>query len=167
MEFLSKNLMNTTTSVVVNSNTGTVANVFSRDERFQYSSSGFNNDLANTTIRINFDATTTISRIGLIGLNWKDFTIFFNGVTASTFALTSTGATSSSDFATNSEASMFLKFTAVNVTSVSFDILSTFVANSEKAIGFIYLADTQLVFPRIPSSKDHKPVITPKQRALW
>jgi len=163
VEFLTKNLYDTTTSIVVNSNTSTAENLFNRDETFQYVSNGFNNDLTTTTITINFDVTTAVSRIGLIGMNLKDFTIFVNGATATQLSLTGAIPTSTSDFSSNSAASMFLRFDTIQASSISIDASATFVANSEKAIGFLFIGDTKIVFPRTPSAPDYKPLFVPKQ----
>jgi len=154
--------MNTTTSLAVNSNTTTAENVFSRDETFQYSSSGFNNDLTQTTMVISFANTIPVSRIALIGFNFQSFRIYRDGDTTSTLALT-TGPTSASNWSSNSETSMYLSFTTIQAQTISIDILSTQVANSEKAIGYLYLADTRIVFPRIPSAPDYKPLHKAKQ----
>jgi hypothetical protein len=141
MEFLTKNLYNTTTSVVVNSNTATVENLFSRDLRFQYVSNGFNNDNTTSTIVINFGATQSVSRIALLGCNLKSFTVFYNNTTANTFSLTSTGATTASDFSSNSETSLYLSATPVNCTSVSIDMKSTQLANQDKALGYLVVSN--------------------------
>lgn len=155
--------MNTTTAVVVNSNTGTVENLFRRDKNFQYVSSGFNNDLTTTTITINFDSTQSVSRIGLVGMNWKEFDVFYNGATASNFAMSTTSATTTSKWSSNSETSMYIIATAVNCTSVSFDVKSTQNANLEKAIGYIGVSSVLVDFERTPTSKNYKPKIMPKE----
>jgi len=163
MEFLTKNLYETTTSIAVQSNTATAKHLFNRDETFQYVSSGFNNDLTTTTITITFDETTPVSRLSLVGINLKDFTIYVNGATATQLSLTNSKPTSTSDWSANSEASMFLRFDTVQASSISIDATKTFTTNAEKAIGYLYIADTKLVFPRIPSSADYKPIFKPKQ----
>jgi hypothetical protein len=147
MEILSANLLNTTTVAVVNSNTTTVESMLLRDERFQYQSNGLNSDAGtNSTITINFGQTTSVSRFGLVGMNWKDFTIYYDATTANTFALTSTGATTASDFSTNSEGSLYLRAAAVNCTSVSIDIAATQIADQEKAIGYLFVGNLQSDF---------------------
>lgn len=163
MEFLSSNYINTTTVVAVDSGTLTVDNLFKRDKTFQYVSESFNNDLTTSSMTINFDSTQTVSRIGLLGMNAKEFNIFYDGLTANTFAITSTSATTTSQWSTNSETSMYLKMTSVDCTSVTFDFKATQTANSEKAIGYIAIADTQIVFPRVPTSKNWKPKFNPKE----
>ena len=71
MEFLKSNFYDTTTMIVVNSNTVTAEYLFDPDISYQYVSSGFNNDSTTATIRINFNSTLTVSRIGLLSHNLK------------------------------------------------------------------------------------------------
>lgn len=172
MEFLNVNLINTTTQIELlgggltagGSGTATAKYLFNRDKIFQYQTSGMNDDNTTASIVINFDATTTIDRLVLREMNWKDFTVFYNGATANTFDITSTGSTTTTDFSTNSETSMFIKVDSVDVTSVTFDISSTIVADSEKAVGEIVLSTKRLVFPRLPSSREYKPVFDFEQK---
>ena len=164
MEFLNRNYIQTTTSVVVNSNTTTVENLLLRDIRFQYISDGFSNDATISTMRINFDETLSVSRIALVGHNLKSFTIFYNGLTANTFSLTSTGSTISSDFSTNSETSIYLSATPVDCTSVSIDMKSTILPNQDKAIGYLVISRVlSNLGGRVPSAQRYKPLIRPKE----
>src|SRR3990167_2143 len=157
MELIRKNLFDTTTQAAVNSNTGTVANLLLRDLRFQYASDGFNNDATTATLRINFDETLTISRIALMGMNLRGFTVFYNGVTANTFVLTATGATTVSDFSSNSESSMFLHATPQACTSVSIDMRTTQIANQNKAMGYLVLSNVLSDFDtRVPPAQSYK-----------
>lgn len=163
MELTKKNYFNTTTQLNVQSNTSGSDNLLNRDIRYQYVSSGYNNDLTTTRITISFDTTQTISRIALLEMNWKDFTIYKNGSTASTFSMTSTSDTMASDYTSNSETSKYFYVTPAACTSVSFDVLSTQTTNAEKAIGYILLTDVELDFDRIPSAANYKPLLDPKQ----
>lgn len=164
MEFLRKSFIETTTSVVVNSNTATVENLMTRDIRFQYVSDNFNNDLTTATLKINFDQTLSVSRIALLGTNLKSFTIFYNGLTANTFSLTSTGATTVSDFTSNSETALYLRATPVDCTSVSIDMKSTQVADQNKAIGYLAVSNVLSdLDERIPSAQNYQPILTPKE----
>jgi hypothetical protein len=164
MEFLTKNILNTSTMLIVNSATSTATNIITRSLTKQYVSSGFNNDLTQTSITVSFSQDTTVSRLGLIGINWKSFRAFYNGVTANTFSLTTTAATTTSNWSTNSETSMFITATPVVCTSVTFNILSTQVANSEKVLGHLYIADLLNDFDRVPSASNYTPMIVPKQQ---
>ena len=54
MEFIRENYLNTTTMLTVNSNTGTAANLFTRDPFYQYYSDGLNNDATTASITVTF-----------------------------------------------------------------------------------------------------------------
>jgi len=163
MEFLKANYIQTNTSVIVNSNTTTVDNMMLRDKTLQYLSSGFNDDTTISTMVINFDSTQSVSRIAMLGMNLKEFNIYYDGVTANTFAITSTSATNTSQWSTNSETSLYIMATAVGCTSVSIDMKTTQLANSEKAIGYLAVSSVELDFARIPSAKNYKPVLNSKE----
>lgn len=161
MEFLSKTLINTTTQIVVNSNTLTAEYLMDPNVRRQYVSELFNNDLTTTTITINFDSTQTVDRIALMEHNIKAMNIFYNGATANAFALTN--PTTTSQFTNNSATNLYLACTPVNCTSVTFDLKSTIIADSEKAVGFLYVGANELTFPRIPNSSSYTPIRDPKE----
>jgi hypothetical protein len=161
MEFITSNIFDTSTSISVTSGSLSASNILGRNTSLQFVSDGDGNDLTTTTMTITFDETSSVSRMAIMGTNLKDFTIFYNGSTANTFSLT--GATTASDWSSNSESSMYLTFDTIQATRIDVDMLSTQVANSEKAIGHIYLADTLVNFDRIPSAKNYKPKIMPKQ----
>lgn len=162
MEFIKSNLILTSSALTVYSNTLAAKNILNRDLTFQYVTEGFADDSLPTSMIFSFDSTTTIDRAAIMGMNLKDFSLFYNGATASTFALT-TGDTSASEWSSNSNTSMYLRFTPVNVTSVTLDMRKTMVANSEKAVGFFSLSELKLDFPRIPSAKDYNPIFEPTE----
>jgi hypothetical protein len=157
MEFLYANYLDTTTQISVESNTLLAEKIMLRDATRQWFSDGWANDLTSTTITITFDTTTTISRIALDGINLKSFVIYYNGVTANTFNLTSTGMTTASNFLNNTEAAMFLTCTPTPVSSVSIQMRTTQTANSEKAIGYLLLSEQLMDFERIPSASNYNP----------
>lgn len=157
MEFLTKNLFNTTTMATVASGTLTVDYLLLRDTNRQYVTTAYNDDLLTASLTIDFGSTQSVSKIALLGMNLKSFTIFHSGATANTLALTSTGATTTSDWSTNSETAMYLQFSTIQAQSFTIDMKTTQVANSEKAIGYLYLGDLLLDFERIPSSSNYKP----------
>lgn len=161
MEFSSRSYIETTTQYSVNNSTITVSNLLDPDIRKQFISDQFNNDLTTVTMTISFDETTTIDRIALLEFNAKKFNVYYNGATANAFTITN--PTTTTQFTNNSASNMYLACTAVAVTSVTFDFYSTQVANSEKAIGYIYIGANQLTFDRIPSSKNYTPVRDPKE----
>ena len=164
MDLLKQNLVNTTTQITVNSNTATVGNIFLRDTVFQYASDTFNDDDTTVTMTISFDVTTTVDRIALVDHNLKAFTVFYNGATANLFSLEATQDTTSSDFSNNSETSIYLKTDPVDVTSLTFDMKSTIVADQNKYIGYMVVSETRTTFSgRIPSSQQYNTKIDPKQ----
>lgn len=163
MELIKSNYIDTSTAIVVQSNTATAEFIMTTDLSYQYVSSGYADDLTTTTLRVNFSETLSVSRIALLGMNLKDFTIYYNGTTASTFALTTTGATTTSSFSSNSETSMYLFATPVFCTSVSIDMKKTITADSEKALGYLVISDLKLDFSRIPSADNYKPMLEPKE----
>jgi len=164
MEFLKANFLNTTTQLTISSNTGTADNLFKRDKYEQYYTDGFNNDLTTASITITLDATTSVSRIALLDTNLKSYTIFYNGSTANTFALTSTGATSASSFTGSTDSNVYLR--CANTTSVStitIDMKTTQTANQEKRIGLLVISDLYYALGQLPSSNDYTPTLNPKQ----
>lgn len=162
MDFLTANLINTTTQITVNSNTATASNLFNRDQFYQYYSDGLNNDLTTSSITITFGATTNVSNIVLTDTNAKQFTIFYNGSTASAFALTDQGTTTSA-FTTNADSNVYLRFPTTAVSSITLDIKTTQVANSEKVVGNLYIGEKYYSLGKIPNASNYKPSLVPKQ----
>jgi hypothetical protein len=161
MELLSQSYLETTTQIIVSSNTITGEYLIDPEVRRQFISSGDNSDLTTTTIRINFDSTQTIDRIALMENNVKGMNIFYNGVTANTFVLTN--PTTASQFTNNSATNLYLACTPVACTSVTFDLKTTMTANSEKAIGHLYLGANESTFSRLPSAGNYTPIIDAKE----
>ncbi len=163
MEFIKANFLNTTTQMVVGSNTGTADNLFTRDQFAQYYTDGSNSDATTASITISFDETTTVSRIALQDTNLKSYTIFYNGSTANTFALTTTGDTVSSSWTNNVDDNVYLRCTPTAVSSITIDMKTTQTANQEKRIGLLVLSDLYYDMVQIPSASDYTPSIMPKQ----
>src|SRR3990167_1094953 len=159
METLLPNYIDTTTAIIVNSNTTTAEFIMRRDTTYQYSSSGFNNDLTTTTLRINFTETLAVSRIILSAMNFRGFDVYYNGVTANTFVIAAGALTTASTWTANSETSLYLAVTSVNCTSVSIDVRNTQSANAEKALGYCVLSNIIYTFDRIPNASNYKPVL--------
>lgn len=157
MEFLKPNFIDDTVQFVVNSNTLLADWVKNPDVRYQYVSQGFNDDNTIASIKINFAATVTASRLGLTGINSKEFRIYYDGVTANALALLS-GATTTSVWSSNSETGMFLQYTPVAMTSLTIEMKKTMVANAEKAIGYLVISQERLTFDRLPAAKNYSPI---------
>lgn len=162
MEFLNQNFLLTSTSIVVDSNTATAEFIIDRDPVFQYVSDNFNDDTTTTTLTINFDQTQSVGRIALLSHNLQSYTIYYDGVTANTFSMTSTADTTTTDYSTNSSTSQYLSITPQDCTSVSIDMKQTIVANSEKAIGYLVISNCLLEFERLPPAQGYSPNLISK-----
>lgn len=162
MEFIKANYLNTTTQISVNSNTLTAVNLFNRNPIYQYYSDGFNNDSTTTSITITFDATTAVSRIALMDTNAKAFNLFYDGATANSFTLVGADTTTSF-YANNTDIDKYFKFNTIQCSSITLEMKSTMVANSEKVLGLFVLSDLYFELPRIPSANNYKPKVQPKQ----
>ena len=163
MEMLWQSFFNTSTMAVVQSNTAGAAFLFDRRPTRRYISVGYNNDLTQTTIKVNFTSTQTVSRVLIQNHNFKEFRVYCNGATASTLALTTTSGTTTSYWTTNSETSSYLMFSDTYMTSLSIDIKSTHVANEEKKIGQLIVSDQQFQFTRNPDRGGLSPESKPKE----
>jgi hypothetical protein len=162
MEFWYKNFLQTTTSIVVDNNTAGSVYMMSTDTKQQWVTTGLGDDNTTTTIRINFDSTQTVSRIGLMNINWREFYAYYNGATASVLALTTTSATTTVNYTSNSATSLCFQTTPTACTSVSFAVKKTIVANSEKALGWVCVSNQMTDFDgRVPSAKDYKITLDP------
>lgn len=162
MDFLKANFLNTTGQISVNSNTQTASNMFNRDPLYQYFTDGMNNDLTTTVIQITFDATTPVSRISLIDINFKEFSIFYNGATANSFAITA-GDTSASSYLNNADANKYFRFSTIQCSSITINAKSTITTNQEKVLGLFVISENILTLDIIPSARGYKPKIVPKQ----
>lgn len=163
MELLYKSFLQTSTQIVVNSNTATARSVMFRDSRFEYSSDNFANDSTTVTMRINFDETLTVDRIAMVGHNLKQFRVYYDGTTANTFALTSTANTTASNYSTNSATSHYFRCTPVACTSVSIDMYSTISPNLNKVLGYLAISQIRTDFnERGPVAQSYRPGINPQ-----
>jgi len=156
MEFLEKNYLQTSTQFAVNSNTLLAERVMDRDETRQWISQNYNDDSATSVMTISFDETMPVSRLALCAMNLKEFKMYYNGVTANTFAIQE-GATTVTDFATNSETAMFFRTTEVQCTSITIEMKKTQLANSEKAIGYLYVGKDLVDFEKVPAASGYTP----------
>lgn len=162
MEFIKANLLNTTTQLSVNSNTGTSSNLFNRDRLYQYYSDQFANDLTTSSIQVTFDSTTPVSRIALVDTNFKEFRIFYNGSTANSFTILNADTTTSS-YTGNTDVNKYFRFSTLQVSSITIEATKTITANQEKLLGLLVVSDLELSLTKIPSAKSYKPRIVPKQ----
>ena len=162
MEFLTANIVNTTTQIAVTSNMALAQNLFTRDKFQQYYTTGYNSDALASTITITFAATTPVSRIALNGMNYKEFYFYYNGATANSFALTNAD-TSTSSYTGNADTNKYFKFSTVQCSSITFVTTKTIAANQEKLLGLLSIMDLTVELEKIPNAQSYKPTISPKQ----
>jgi hypothetical protein len=162
LEFLKQNFYDTTTQIIVNSNTISSEYLMSPDLTLQCVSSGLNDDTQIFQVRIQFDQTMTVDRIALMGHNVKEYVGYYNGVTANAFALVA-GQTTTMHFTGNADTLQYMPVTPVACTSVSFDFKKTMTVNAEKAIGYLAVSELIYAFERNPAAPDFTPVINPMQ----
>lgn len=162
MEFIKANYLNTTTMITVNSNTGTVENLFNRNKLYQYYSDGLDSDSTTCSITITFSATTSVSRIALVDTNFKQFSFYYNGATANAFTLTE-GDTTTSSYTGNTDQFKYFRFNTVQCSSITIDAKTTQTADQEKLLGLLVLSDLNTSLTLIPSAKNYKPNKVPKQ----
>ena len=163
MEILTTNYLNTTTLVNVASGTDTVSRLFNRETyNNYYESSGFNTNTSGVTIGVTFVSAQNISRIALQGINFKDFTIYYNSNSANTFTLVS-AETTTSDWSGNSATGLYLKFSTISVDSVFIECTGTMAGGDEKHVSQLWIGDTKVVFENNPDYKGYKPAIEIKE----
>ena len=75
MDFLSANILDTTTMVMIDSGTITVKFLFDRNTSTKYSTDGYNSDTS-SVISIVLNETTSVSHILLLNHNLKKFSLF-------------------------------------------------------------------------------------------
>lgn len=155
MEFLSRNLFNTTTEITVQSNTNATQYLFDRHHELKYITVGYTTNTS-TQITINFGTNTVISHLLLINHNLKDFTAYYNNTTTNLF-------TPNINVSGNSQTSSYLAFNSVTVTAVTLNITGAMTVDTERAIGELVLANRQLQFARNPNIGDFKPTLFRKQ----
>lgn len=164
MEFLRPNFVNTSTQYDVDSNTATAGFLVDRRPSRQYKSVGSADDTTQTSIRITFPNTVTVDHILLQNLNFKEFKIFKDGSTASTFALTSTVGTASSSWTAFSGDHLYLVLASLTaMTSLTIDIKSTQIANQEKALGQLVVSSRLYQFTRNPKNDGFTPSVYAKE----
>jgi hypothetical protein len=155
MEFLKENILNTTTMVSVDSNTGTARYLFDRNTKLGYSSSGYNSTTA-TTIIVTFDETTPVSHILLQNHNIKQYNIYYDTVTA---------ANSIASATVNSDTSTYLSFNTISAANIKLVLTDTIDGSEEKSIGELVITEKKMVFDRNPNALQYNPFIARKQIA--
>lgn len=152
MEFLTKNILDTTTMVVLDSNTGLAEYLFDRNPAVEYVSTGYGTNTS-TVISIEFTETETVSHIILQNHNLKQFRLFYDSVTANAI----------SSFTTNSDTSTYISFSTITCNSVQLQCDLAMTADTEKSIGEFIISDLEFTFSRNPSIELFKPLFNKTQ----
>jgi len=163
MEFLKANFVNTTTQMSVSTGgTSTVSNLFNRFTSKKFGS-GDASDATTTTIQIDFVSTQTVDRIILQNHNFKSFTIYKGGATASVITIQN-ALTATTAWTTNSATSHYLIFdSATALTQINIDISTTIDTNEEKQLGEVWITANQFTFDRNPSARNYTPAVNRKE----
>jgi len=148
MEFLTRNQIQTTTMILVDSGTATVANLIDRNKNTQYVTEGYESNTS-TIISIEFGQPTVLSNILIQNHNLLDFRIFYDSVTANSIDIVSG----------NSSTSYYKYINSITVSSLQLQMDTTIVTAQEKQVGQFIANERNFQFERNPSIKNFKPVI--------
>jgi hypothetical protein len=148
MEFLSANLINTTTQLVLPSATNLAQYLIDKNKQLQYQTSGYSTNTS-CVISVEFASPTVMSNILLQNHNFKNFRLFYNSVTANSVEIV----------ANNSATSHYFNFNSITVSSVQLQIDSVVEADTERFLGEFIISEKQLVFERNPSIDNFTPNI--------
>jgi len=151
MEFINKNLLDTTTMVLTDSGTGTIAYLFDRNTSLDYQSVGYVGASA-TTMNITFTPPTVLSRILIQNHNLKQFKMYYDSNSSNTFSNDIT-------VSTNSATSHYFYFDEQTVSSLQLEMNDTIDATQEKSIGELVISDNLVAFDDNPSAQNYSPLI--------
>jgi hypothetical protein len=151
MEFLSQNLLNSVSTITVDSNSTLTGNLHDRNKNLKYTTLGYGSDTS-TIISVEFSNPTIISHILLLNHNFKSLRIFYDSVTANVL-------TPDFQTTTNAQTNLYLGFSSVTVSSINVQIDTAMTTDTEKSIGELVVANRKLQFDQNPESKKYKPVI--------
>lgn len=147
MEFLRSNQYETTTSIVVQSNTNTAQFLFDRNTDLDYATLNYNSTTS-AVISVVFGSPTILSHILLQSHNLRQFRIYYDSVTANSLA----------NVSANSATSHYFAFASVTVNSIDLQMDNTIAGSVEKSVGEFVLTERLVQFSRNPSAKDFDPV---------
>lgn len=152
MEFLTKNKLNTTTMLTVDTSTDTAQYIFDRSTTLPYQTSNYNSTTA-AVVTISFSAATIVSHVMLQAHNLKEFSVYYNNTTTNSLFSTTT----------NSASSTYISFASITVSAISVRMVASIAAGEEKTIGELFIGERRLQFERNPSHENWSPAIDPEQ----
>lgn len=151
MEFLSSNLINTTTMFVVDSNIDSVGYLIDRNPNLQYFTVGYTSDTS-TVISVELGNQYNINNVIIQNHNLKSFRVFYDSTTANSLFVT----------ATNSDTNTYISFATTAVQSIQIQIDEA-QSDGEREIGQIIVTSRKVQFDRNPSAEDYLPVLKRQQ----
>lgn len=165
MEFLSANLVNTTTMLSVERNSGVTSlpYVLDPDPTRQWRSTDASLG-TNTCIQITFDEPTEFDTI-IFYAPMRSFKIYRDGVTGTALSI-SGAATTTADYVntTNTINRYFFRLSQTyTATTLHFQLTRVVTGNGQQAVGYIYVGNQLLDFSRIPDAAGYIPAIKPHQ----
>jgi hypothetical protein len=165
MEFLSANLVNTTTMLSVERNSGVTSlpYVIDPDTTRQWRASDSNLG-TNTCIQITFDQATEFDTI-IFYAPLRSFKIYRDGVTSTALSI-SGAATTTADYVNTSNVTnryFFRLSQTYTATTLHFQCARVITSNGFLAVGYIYVGNQLLDFSRIPDASSYIPAIKPHQ----
>lgn len=156
MIFIRQNFYTTATMFTSSNGTSSAANLFDTNRATQYVTENAGSDVTTATFTIAFASTQTVSQVLLLNHNLNQFRVFYNGVTANSWANETTNSATSNYYAVT---------TATAVTSVTLQMDQTIAANSEKTVGEFIISNLLYDFStnRLPTYKEYQPKIAKQQ----
>jgi hypothetical protein len=149
MEFLSENLINTTTMIKVDSATGLTQYMFDRNRNIGYSTVGYTSNTA-SVISVEFATPTVVSHVLFQGTNLNAVSVFYDSATAnSLYSMTG-----------NSASGIYIEFASTTVSSIQVQLNA---ADGERNIDELIICERVLAFERNPSYDNYTPTIFRKQ----
>lgn len=151
-EFCGKNLLNTTTMITCSTGTGTFAYLFDRNLDIDFQTDGHTANTS-TVLTISFDAPTVVSRVMLQGHNLKNYRVFYDGVTANSWAAV-TG---------NRDTSTLLTPASTTVSSISIQMDDVIDSDQERTIGELVITDCKVQLDNNPDTGNFTPKLFGKK----
>jgi hypothetical protein len=155
MEFLKENLINTTSMILVDSNTDTVENIIDKNINLKYYTLNYNSTTS-CIISIEFDTPTVISNILILNHGLKSYRAWYDSMTANAF-------NPAINISNNSDTSSYYYFASVTVGSVQLEMYSSIVSNEEKKVGELIVSERLLKLDNNPSADNYNPSFNQKQ----